>query len=243
MCTPVRSTSRACGAWVRIELPELKNWKFPGIFTEGNKLLTKNLAPSIQVYGEELIEHEGEEYRAWNPKRSKAAAMLRKGISLFPIGEDSRVLYLGAANGTTASHLSDIAYKGAVFCVEFSKRAFHDLASVCQERKNMIPILADARKPESYRAIVGSVDVVYQDIAQRDQTRIFLLNMEQFLRNEGFGILMVKARSIDVAAKPKDIFEGAQSELEDAGYEVLENKPLSPFEKDHAAIIVKKITK
>lgn len=224
-------------------MPDFKNWKFPGIFTDGENLLTRNLAPSIQVYGEELVEYKGDEYRTWNPKRSKAATMLRKGISLFPIAEDSRVLYLGAANGTTASHLSDIAYKGAVFCVEFSKRSFHDLAYVCQERKNMIPILADARKPAMYKAIVGSVDVVYQDIAQRDQTRIFLLNMEQLLKFEGFGILMVKARSIDVTANPRNIFDRAQKELEDAGYDVLENKPLAPFEKDHAAIIVKKITK
>jgi len=134
-------------------LPKLKNWEFPGIFTDGKNLLTKNLSPSIQVYGEELIEYEGDEYRTWNPKRSKAAAMLRKGISFFPIKKDSRVLYLGAANGTTASHLSDIAFKGTVFCVEFSKRAFHDLASVCRERKNMMPLLADARKPGSYRAL------------------------------------------------------------------------------------------
>ena len=66
--------------------------------------------------------------------------------------------------------------------------------------------------------------------------------MEHFLKKEGFGILMVKARSIDVAARPRDIFEMSQKELEEGGYQVLENKPLSPFEKDHAAIIVKKIT-
>lgn len=225
-----------------IEVPAVRKWKFPGVFSEGDRLLTRNLAPSFRVYGEELIEHEGEEYRTWNPKRSKAAAMLRRGVSLFPIKEDSRILYLGAANGTTASHLSDIAAKGVVFCVEFSKRSFHDLARVCQKRKNMIPILADACKPASYRAMVGKVDIVYQDIAQRDQTRIFLMNVEHFLKKGGFGILMVKARSIDVTARPRDIFEKAQKELEEGGCHVLESKPLSPFEKDHAVIIVKQIT-
>ena len=225
-----------------IEVSTVRNWKFPGVFTDGERLLTRNLAPSFRVYGEELIEQEGEEYRTWNPKRSKAAAMLRRGVSLFPIEEDLRILYLGAANGTTASHMSDIACKGVVFCVEFSKRTFHDLARVCQKRKNMIPILADAGKPASYRAVVGKVDIVYQDIAQRDQTRIFLMNVEHFLKKEGFGILMVKARSIDVTARPKDIFERAQKELEEGGYQVLESTPLSPFEKDHAAVVVKKIT-
>ncbi len=168
--------------------------------------------------------------------------MLRKGISLFPFKEDSRILYLGAANGTTASHLSDIACTGVVFCIEFSKRAFHDLASVCQVRKNMIPVFADAGRPESYSTVVGKVDIVYQDIAQRDQNRIFLENTEHFLKKEGFGILMVKARSIDVTARPKDIFSRAQKEMEKGGYRVLENIPLSPFEKDHAAIVMKKIT-
>jgi fibrillarin-like pre-rRNA processing protein len=219
----------------------IRKWKFSGVYTDGERLLTKNLVPLHQVYGEELVSWKSEEYRVWNPRRSKACAMLRKGCKFFPIHEDSKILYLGAANGTTPSHLSDIAAKGFLYCVEFSKRAFQDLVTLCVKRKNMIPILADANKPEMYRSIVGKVDLVYQDVSQRDQTGIFLKNVDNFLKPEGFGILMVKARSVDVTAKPKDVFKEAQRELKQRGLKVLESVILKPYEKDHAAINVKKI--
>lgn len=222
-----------------IRMVTIKKWKFPGIFSDGSDLYTKNLAPSHDVYGEELIEYQGDEYRVWNPKRSKPCAMMKKGSRHFPLKESSRVLYLGAANGTTASHFSDIAYKGLIFCIEFSKRSFYDLVDVCELRKNMVPILADATKPSSYSAIVGKVDVVYQDVSQRDQGGIFCENVNMFLKEGGFGILMVKARSVDVVAKPKVIFEKVEKELQNAGLTVLENLPLKPFEKDHAALVVR----
>ena len=221
-------------------MPDISLWKFPGVFYDGKRLFTKNLVPTQQVYGEELVEQNEEEFRAWNPRRSKACAMLRKGCRFFPIFEDSQVLYLGAANGTTASHFSDISSKGMVFCVEFSIRAFRDLTALCETRKNMVPILADANKPEVYRSIVGNVDVVYQDISQRDQTRIFLKNVDNFLKPKGSGILMVKARSIDVTAKPREIFKRTERELKEHGLKVLETIILKPYMKDHAAIVVKR---
>jgi fibrillarin-like pre-rRNA processing protein len=221
-------------------LKEIKEWKFSGVFTDSERLLTENLTPTHQVYGEELIVWEDNEFRVWNPKRSKACAMLKKGTKNFPFQKDSKILYLGAASGTTASHLSDIACRGILFCVEFSKRSFSDLVYLCEIRKNMIPVFADANKPSTYRGIVGNVDVIYQDISQRDQTKIFLKNVDAFLSAHGFGILMVKARSIDVTAKPKEIFARAEREIKKNGLKVLENIPLKPFEKDHAAIIVKR---
>jgi fibrillarin-like pre-rRNA processing protein len=219
---------------------KIKKWKFEGVFSDGERILTKNLAPSHAVYGEELVDFKGTEYRVWNPKRSKACAMLKKGSKLFPISSKSKILYLGAASGTTASHLSDIAEDGIIFCIEFSKRAFFDLVDVCELRRNMVPVLADASKPKMYKSIVGMVDLVYQDVSQRDQVGIFLLNLSNFLKPDGFGILMVKARSIDVTAKPKDIFDRAEREIQKGGYKVLQEIPLKPHEKDHAAFIVKR---
>ena len=219
---------------------DIKEMRFSGIFSDGKRFFTKNLAPGHQVYGEELVHWNGEEYRVWNPRRSKACSMLRKGSRYFSLKEESQVLYLGAANGTTASHFSDISSKGMVFCVEFSIRAFRDLTALCETRKNMVPILADANKPEVYRSIVGNVDVVYQDISQRDQTRIFLKNVDNFLKPKGSGILMVKARSIDVTAKPREIFKRTERELKEHGLKVLETIILKPYMKDHAAIVVKR---
>ncbi len=221
-------------------MSDIKSWKFPGVFTDGKRFFTKNLAPTHQVYGEELFIWKGEEYRVWNPRRSKACAMLRKGCRYFPVQEKSQILYLGAANGTTASHISDLAVKGMLYCVEFSKKTFRDLTAVCEMRKNMVPILANANKPEMYRSIVSKVDIVYQDVSQRDQTGIFLKNLENFLKPKGFGILMVKARSIDVTARPKDIFKRTEGELREHGLKVLESLILKPYEKDHAAIVVRR---
>lgn len=221
-------------------MAEIRSWKFPGVYTDGDRFFTKNLVPSRQVYGEELVLWKKEEFRVWNPRRSKPCAMLHKGCKVFPINEDSRILYLGAATGTTASHLSDIASKGMLYCIEFSKRAFRGLIALCETRNNMIPSLSDANKPEMYRGIVGKVDLVYQDVSQRLQTKIFLKNVQNFLTLEGFGMLMVKARSVDVTAKPKDVFKEAERDLEGSGLEVLQSVALKPYEKDHAAIIVKR---
>ena len=52
------------------------------------------------------------EYRVWNPFRSKLAAAILGGVDKIHIAPGSKVLYLGAASGTSVSHVSDIV--GAV---------------------------------------------------------------------------------------------------------------------------------
>jgi len=207
---------------------------FPGVYKEKGKLYTINTSPGNRVYGEHLIIEEGTEYRSWNPYKSKLAAAILKGLKEMPIKRNSRVLYLGAANGTTASHISDIAVDGIIYAVEISSRAMRDLVKVCKIRKNIIPILADASKPESYDMIVNCADLIYQDISQRDQVGIFIKNMEKF---GGNGILMVKARSIDVSAPPRKIFEKVKKEIENK-FEIKESIYLNPYSKDHMALIV-----
>ncbi len=86
---------------------KIKAYRFPGVYLfvdeEGNKkIATKNLVPGQRVYGERLVKFEGEEYRVWNPRRSKLAAAILNGLENFPIRPGSRVLYLGVASGTTA---------------------------------------------------------------------------------------------------------------------------------------------
>lgn len=209
------------------------------IFIDGRRILTRNLTPGKRVYGEDLTQHEGVEYRHWNPRRSKLAALLLKGAKTLPFVKGSKVLYLGAATGTTASHVSDIVVDGTVYCVEISATAFRKLVAVCEDRKNLVPILGDARKPDTYSGMVDKVDIVYQDVAQRDQVQIFLKNM-RFLKDGGTGYLMVKARSIDVTGDPRSIANRARIEIENHGLEVKETIGLEPFEKDHACIIIVK---
>lgn len=217
----------------------IRKTEFRGVYTDGAWFLTRNLVQGATVYGEALVWEGGAEYRRWDATRSKLAAYLKKGGRRWPFQEDSRVLYLGAGSGTTASHLSDICAKGSLLAIEISPRVFRDLVSVAERRPNLLPILGDADRPASYRQHLPAVDVLYQDVAQRDQERIFLKNAE-FLRASGTGILMVKARSVDVAANPAEVYGHARGVLEYAGLKVVDVRPLDPLESDHAAIVVEK---
>ena len=157
----------------------------------------------------------------------------------MPIKHNSKVLYLGAGNGTTASHVSDIATEGTVYCVEFSSRAFRDLLNVSKSRKNMFPILESAFYPEWYKTLVGTVDVIYQDVSQRDQAKAFIANAKQFLSASGFGIFMIKSRSIDMTRAPELIFKEVIKQLRSSGFQVIEHVRLEPYTKDHLGLILK----
>ncbi len=207
----------------------------PGVFTRGGKLYTESSLPGKRVYGERLVTDGGTEYREWPPRRSKLSAYLVNGGSVFPFTEKSSVLYLGASGGTTASHVSDVCSEGKIICVEFSKRMFRDLVTVCEGRPNMIPVLGDATRPEEYLFAAGSVDVVYQDVAQKRQAEIVADNAEAF--GAEYGMLCVKARSEDVAASPKTVFAEAESVIRGRGFEILDSRTLEPYEKDHAMIV------
>jgi fibrillarin-like pre-rRNA processing protein len=223
----------------------VKETQFLGIYTcetqDGTtRLCTKNLAPGHSVYGERLFRVKGTEYREWNAFRSKLAGAILKGLKEVPIVEGTKVLYLGAASGTTPSHVSDIVGKeGKVYAVEFSARIVRELLLVAQERPNMFPILADARFPNAYAPLIEDVEVLYVDIAQPDQTDIAIRNARQFLKSGGHMLLAVKARSIDVTKDPREIFKAEEAKLRDAGFIVKEIVNLEPYDKDHAMILAK----
>ncbi len=210
-------------------------------FDDGTrKLATVNLAPGMKVYDERLLRVEGTEYRLWDPYRSKLAAALLRGLKGMPITPSSKVLYLGAASGTTASHVSDIVgSEGVVYCVEISSRPLRDLLIVCGQRPNMVPILADATQLDGYRTVVERADVVYQDIAQPEQADILLENSRVFLREGGYAFLAVKARSIDVTKEPREIFKREIERLE-GEIEIVDVKTLDPHAKDHAMLLLGK---
>ena len=199
-------------------------------------LLTLNLAPGKKVYNEDLLLRGGAEYRTWDPFRSKLAAAILKGLPDDVVREGSRVLYLGASTGTTASHVSDlVGPEGLVIGVEFAPRVAREFVErVARERKNVIPFVADARDPSRYA--VSRVDVVYCDIAQPDQTEIALANCSMLLRKGGTLLLVVKSRSIDVLKEPGRVYAEERHKLEEAGFDVVGVYELSPFEKDHSLI-------
>jgi fibrillarin-like pre-rRNA processing protein len=219
-----------------MEETRLVETRAKGVYWDGERLLTRNYTPGAKVYGERLLTFEGNEYREWSPSRSKLGAYLRLGGLRSPFTEDSRVLYLGAASGTTASHVADIVRNGTVYCVEISPRSFRDLVKVCEGRRNMVPILGDATRPQDFSFLVERADIVYQDIAQKNQAAIFSKAMRAFGARSG--MLSLKARSEDVTRDPEKIFEEARSQLAKEGFQVLDLMDLAPFEKDHAMIVV-----
>jgi fibrillarin-like pre-rRNA processing protein len=206
---------------------------------------TKNFVPGCKVYGERLIKFNGEEYRIWDPYRSKLAAAILKGLSYLPIQPSQSVLYLGAASGTTASHVSDIlGEKGHVFCVEFAPRSFRDLVNnVCTFRYNMSPILGDVRIPKSYSKMVMRVDNIYFDVAQPEQARFLADNADMFLVEDGWILLAIKAQSIDVTKEPSKIYEEETKVLVNRGFLVKEIVNLEPFDKAHVMVIAQKFFK
>jgi fibrillarin-like pre-rRNA processing protein len=210
-----------------------------GIYKKNDKLFTQNPDPckGTRVYNEQLIIEDNTEYRSWNPFRSKLAAALLKGLSI-DIAADAQILYLGAATGTTVSHLSDIITNGAIYAVEISPVAAINLLKVSEKRPNIMPILSDANHPERYKSIVPPVDLIYQDISQRNQADIFTRNIIAYLKPKGIGLIMVKARSIDVALKPKQAYELVCTYLQQQKLKIKKTVELTPFEKDHAAILI-----
>jgi len=174
--------------------------------------------------------------RVWDPHRSKLSALYHvgTGIELTP---GMRVLYLGAANGTTVSHVAD--YVDVVYAVEFAPRPMQDLLEVSRRRRNVIPIMADAARPEQYAMLVETIDLLYQDVAQPEQASIALRNCS-FLKTGGILILMLKTRSVDVRKEPAEVFQDTLDALTSAGLIVQECKWLAPYHHDHAAIVCTK---
>ena len=209
--------------------------------SEGKKkqLYTINLVQAQNVYGEKLFNENGIGYREWDPFKSKLAASILKGSPNIGIRKNDVVLYLGSSFGTTVSHVSDIVgNEGMIFAVDIAPRVMRDLIFLCYKRKNIAPILADANKVDKIKERVSAVDVIYQDVAQKNQIDIFLKNVGLFLKNDGYALLAVKARSIDVTKQPKQIFKEIKDVLEKS-LTIIDYRELEPFQKDHCMFICK----
>lgn len=204
-------------------------------------LATQNLDIGKSVYGEKIVKLTDVEYRLWEPFRSKLAAALLKNLEINPIVESASVLYLGASTGTTVSHVSDIVgSKGIVFAVEPSSRVAREfLENVAVRRNNVVPIIMDARNYLQYYSYFGTVDTVYSDIAQPDQTDIAINNCKSYLKSGGHLLIIIKTRSIDVLMDPKLVTKNEARKLEKNNFEILQTINLEPYDKDHSLINAK----
>lgn len=223
----------------------------PGIYTNRrrrNSFFTKSANTGSSVYGENIFYSGDFEYRLWDPKRSKLGALFQKRAKIsFP--SNSKVLYLGAASGTTVSHVSDILAdknssgdgSGVVYSVEFSERPMRDLTRLATERRNIIPILSDASDPLKYSSLVEPIDIIFQDIAQPNQAEIAIRNSSYFLKEGGKLILSIKSRSISAIENPKKVYKQEIKKLElgnESIYFTINNTyDLAPFHIDHLGVV------
>lgn len=219
--------------------------KYSNVYISGPphnlKLYSKNLVPGNKVYGEKLITFKGEEYREWDPYRSKLAAMILEKPSVDFLSNELKCLYLGASSGTTISHLSDIVYNGIIYGVEFAERSMRQLIQNTKNRKNIVPILGDANFPEKYaNSVFTNIDLVYQDIAQPNQAQIAIANCSYYLKDKGTLILAIKSQSIDSVQKPEKIYIQEKKILEKAGYKISESFNIHKYAANHIILIVHK---
>lgn len=221
--------------------------RLEGVFVSKGKddsLVTRNMVPGESVYGEKRLSAEaaeGEEkveYRVWNPFRSKLGAGIVGGVGSMPIKPGAKVLYLGAASGTTVSHVSDmVGPEGVVYAVEFSHRSGRDLTNMAKRRPNIVPIVEDARQPQRYRMLIGMVDVIFADVAQPDQARIVTHNASYFLKNNGWVVISIKANCVDSTAAPEAVFASEVDKLKKDGVKPKEQLTLEPYHRDHALVL------
>ncbi|MFP4118999.1 MAG: fibrillarin-like rRNA/tRNA 2'-O-methyltransferase [Candidatus Woesearchaeota archaeon] len=218
--------------------------KFPNIYSSGKgrrqRFLVKSGA-ARPIFDEQIISFKGRKYREVDPNRSKLFAAIAKDISQIGLKEDSSVLYLGASHGYTVSFLAEMVAQGSIYALDFAPRVVRDLVFVAEEFTNVAPIMADANQPQEYKESLceEGVDVVFMDIAQKDQVGIFLKNCDAFLKKGGFGLLALKARSEDVTKKPRDVFKQVRKVLDEKEV-VVDYRELAPYEKDHALFVMKK---
>lgn len=201
------------------------------------ELWTEAAGDPPPVYGERWREFDGHAFRSFEPGRSKLAAALVRDWQGGVPASGERWLYLGAASGTTASHVADlVGPTGRVYALEKSPRPFARLLRLSDRWPNLLPILSDARSPESYFDLVPAVDGVYVDIAQADQVDIARRNAEVYLSHPGAPlVLALKTASMGRSRPPAAFLEQAESELE-RGFELDTSVRLDPFHRAHYLI-------
>jgi fibrillarin-like pre-rRNA processing protein len=212
----------------------MKNTQYPNIFEKNDKYYIKAINRN-PLFNEKVVD----KHREFDPTRSKFAAAIKKGIKKFPINIGDKILYLGASHGYTPSFMSDLVGKeGMIFCIEFAPRVAKDLVFVCEQRINMAPILADANKPEIYKDRIIECDILYQDIAQKNQVEIFFKNLK-YIKRGGYCLLAVKSRSIDVTQEPAKIYAKVEEKLK-TKLTIIDSKKLDPLENDHCLFLCQK---
>lgn len=175
----------------------------------------------------------------WDPTRSKVCAALKKKISFFPIKNNSKILYLGCAEGYTVSYLSDIVRDGIIIGLDVSGHSMQRFYLLAKNRENVVPLLEDANKPEKYKDLIDfKVDVIIQDVSQKKQIEILKKNADYFLKEDGYVLLSLKTTAIS-QKKTKDIVSDEINNFKKY-FKIIDKVTLEPYEKKHVFIVGQK---
>ncbi len=175
----------------------------------------------------------GKKWITWNPYHSKLAAYLLGSGENWPFTRESKVLYLGAAEGNTVNFLSNICIEGRIIAIDISRISMIELVTLAEKKRNIIPFLGDAHFPEKYRNHAGNPDILYQDIAQADQVNIFVRNYKYFKPKYGF--LMIKSHSI--SGKESEVYSETKKILKQ-NFDVVKVTNISKWAKGHNAYYI-----
>lgn len=201
----------------------------PNFFEESGRLYSLS-EDKKSIYGEPVITRGKNFFRLFSPLRSKLSSSLKLGLRPT-IKKEDHILYLGAATGTTVSHLSDAVSSGSIFSVELSPVPFIKLMALSEIRSNVFPIISDVQRPETYGLFIDKVDLVYQDVSQPNQVDIFSKNMKFFGSRRG--ILMLKTYSMRSDLSVKEEIKKLEG-----NFTIGQVKDISRFHKGHFAITI-----
>jgi len=199
-----------------------------------SELFTEAVGGLPPVYGERWVEVDGRAFRAFEPGRSKLAAGIARAWTGPVPKSGERWLYLGAATGTTASHIADlVGPNGAVYAIERSPRPFARLLALAERWPPLLPILGDARALRDYSALVPPVAGIYVDVAQPDQVEIVRSNAALFLERPGGAVVVaLKTASMGRERDPAGHLREAEAQLRPL-VELAPSVRLDPFHKGH----------
>ena len=107
-----------------------------GVRKEGRNIWTRNAVKGISVRKERRKRDGRNEWRLWDPTKSKiAASLLRTRLNpseIIPL-PGNNCLYLGSSTGGTVSHIHDCVcgsgnhHKGQIIAIDISTRMMRDL--------------------------------------------------------------------------------------------------------------------
>ena len=204
------------------------------------KLATLSNVSTNQDYKENLVEMNGKQHSIWNPYMSKLAAAIINGIEIFPILKKTKILYVDPATEKTVKHISDIVgINGKIFVVrDVMNNSKNFLEQIVKNRSNIFTIIPDKTNPARLTGMTETVDVIYIDIAEHNQTEIAIQNCKNHLRIGGFLMLIVPTKNIDFTSNPSKKNQEERKKLQ-TSFDIIQEINLTDFFKEYSMVIAK----